>query len=251
MDWNRIVGQITPHVVKIETPQGHGTGFLCIYNYNRSLVGIATAYHVVEHAEKWQEPIRIQHEPSGKVAFLREADRFINCDPTTDSAVILFKAGDLELPGDPIELLPIENRLPIGVDVGWLGYPAIGPEALCFFSGNISARIEHRKVYLIDGVAISGVSGGPVMYCAPNEPVKIVGAISAYIVNRNTGEALPGLSVAQDVSHFHSTVSRIRSVDEARQAKLATQAKSTEAAEGTSEAQPGIPADLAPPDNSN
>jgi len=224
MDWNQIVEQVTPHIVKIETPQGHGTGFLCLYNEDHTLVGIATAYHVVEHAEKWQEPMRIHHEHSGKVAFLKEPDRFIMFDPSSDSAVILFMASHLILPSEPIELLPIETRLPIGVDVGWLGYPAIGLQELCFFSGNVSARVDRRHMYLIDGVAINGVSGGPVLYSTVVDGVnvhKIVGTISAYMVNRNTGEALPGLSMAQDVSHFHTAVSHIRSLDDARRQKAA------------------------------
>ena len=35
--------------------------------------------------------------------------------------------------------------------------------------------------------------------------------------NRATGEALPGLSVAQDVSHFHETAAQVKSLDEAAQ----------------------------------
>jgi hypothetical protein len=219
MDWNQHVETITPHIVKIETPQGHGTGFLCLYNEDESLMGIATAYHVVEHADKWQQPMRIYHEYSGEIVFLKESDRFILCDTSTDSAVILFLASQLILPREPVELLPVETRLPIGVEVGWLGYPGIGPQELCFFSGNVSARVDRRHLYLIDGVAIGGVSGGPVLYATTTDGVnilQIVGTISAYIVNRSTGEALPGLSMAQDVSHFHAMVSHVRSLDEAR-----------------------------------
>lgn len=215
MDWNQIVERVPPHIVKIETPRGHGTGFLCLYNDDKSLVGIATAYHVVEQADRWQEPMRIEYGNS-EVIFLKESDRIIYPDTANDSAVILFSTEQLVLPSEPIELLPIETRLPIGVEVGWIGYPGIGPQILCFFSGNVSARDESRHTYLIDGVAINGVSGGPVLYSTPTDGVKIVGTISAYMVNRNTGEALPGLSVAQDVSHFHATVSRIRSLDEAK-----------------------------------
>jgi hypothetical protein len=244
MDWNQIVEKITPHIVKIETPQGHGTGFLCLYNEDHSLVGVATAYHVVEHAEKWQEPMRIQHEHSAEFAFLKEPDRFIVSNPSSDSAVILFLASHLVLPSEPIELLPIETRLPIGVEVGWLGYPAIGPQELCFFSGNVSARVDGRHMYLIDGVAINGVSGGPVLYSTINEGVnvvKIVGTISAYMVNRNTGEALPGLSMAQDVSHFHATVSHIRSLDDARRAKAAIAQMSEKQPETAQEISPQPP----------
>jgi len=219
MDWNQIVEKITPHIVKIETPRGHGTGFLCLYNEDKTFVGIATAYHVVEQAERWQEPMRIEHGISGDVVFLKEVDRVIWSDPGSDSALILFPSSELILPNEPVELLPSESRLPIGVEVGWLGYPGIGPQILCFFSGNVSARDDGRHSYLIDGVAINGVSGGPVLYSTVTDGVKIVGTVSAYMVNRNTGEALPGLSVAQDVSHFHAMLSRIKSLDDARTQK--------------------------------
>jgi len=222
MDWNQIVNKITPHIVKIETPRGHGTGFLCMYNESKGLVGIATAHHVVQETDKWQEPMRIEQD-NGTIAFLKEEDRVIWADRGNDSAVILFPADKLSLPSEPIELLPIETRLPIGVEVGWLGYPGIGPQILCFFSGNVSARDDGRHTYLIDGVAINGVSGGPVIYSTATDGVKIVGTISAYMVNRNTGESLPGLSIAQDVSHFHAVLSRIRNLDEAQKQKAAEQ----------------------------
>ena len=43
----------------------------------------------------------------------------------------------------------------IGSEIGWLGFPSVAPHDLCFFSGNISARQEYRKAYLVDGVAIN------------------------------------------------------------------------------------------------
>ena len=36
MNWNEIVDKVAPYIVKIETPRGHGTGFLCLYNENRT-----------------------------------------------------------------------------------------------------------------------------------------------------------------------------------------------------------------------
>jgi hypothetical protein len=218
MDWNDIVNKITPYIVKIETPAGHGTGFLCLYNEERGSCGIATACHVVEYAEQWQQPIRITQPSTQRLAFLQEADRIIFPDPVRDSAVIILPVGKLELPEELIPLRPIKDLLLIGDEVAWLGFPAIGRDSdtLCFFSGNVSARQESRHAYLIDGVAINGVSGGPVLYSSPADGLQIVGAITAYIANRATGEALPGLAVAQDVSHVHDTASTIKSLDEAR-----------------------------------
>jgi hypothetical protein len=111
------------------------------------------------------------------------------------------------------------QRIDIGAEVGWLGFPAIAPHTLCFFSGNISAHQEFRNAYLIDGVAINGVSGGPVLYLTETDGVQIVGIVSADSANRATGEALPGLPIAQDVSHFHDVANHVHSIDEANRKK--------------------------------
>ncbi len=225
MSWNEIVEKITPFIVKIETPEGHGTGFLCLYNETRFLCGIATAHHVIAHADKWHEPVRITHLPSSSHVMVKESDRVVYSDADTDSAVVLVPTGTLKLPENLIPLRPIQDRLPIGAEVGWLGYPAIGQgsNTLCFFSGTISAWQQQHRAYLIDGVSINGVSGGPVIYSTPTDGLQIVGAVSAYIVNRATGEALPGLAVAQDVSHFQLIAGHVRSIDEASKKKAAEQ----------------------------
>ncbi|MCG8345987.1 MAG: serine protease [Chlorobiales bacterium] len=219
MNWDQIVTKITPYIVKIETQSGYGTGFLFLYNESKTWCGVATAMHVVDHAEEWQQPIRIRHKQTDNAVFLKESERVIFKDWKTDSAVVLFPVGDLPLPQDLIPLLPSDSIIPIGVEVGWVGFPAVAPFDLCFFSGNTSARQIDRKAYLIDGVAINGVSGGPVLYSTGTEGVQIVGTVSAYQANRATGEALPGLLVAQDVSHFHDVATHIKSIDEAHKKK--------------------------------
>ena len=52
MNWERAINTIRPHVVRINTPTGYGTGFLSFYNHDRSWCGIATAAHVVNHADE-------------------------------------------------------------------------------------------------------------------------------------------------------------------------------------------------------
>ena len=81
-----------------------------------------------------------------------------------------------------------------------------------FFSGSISARQDDKNSYLIDGVAINGVSGGPVLHIDEEEDVKVVGTVSAYRMNRTSGDALPGLLIAQDLSLFHDVITHIQSV---------------------------------------
>lgn len=219
MNWDQVVQKVTPYIVKIETPTGYGTGFLSLYNDDKTWCGISTAAHVVSDADEWQKPIRIRHHESGAVTYLQSDQRVIFIDFTTDSAVILFFKGDFQLPEFPIALFPVGTPIGIGVEVGWLGFPNIQSSTLCFFSGNVSARQEFRNAYLIDGVSIHGVSGGPVLFRHETDGVQIIGTVSAYHANRATGEALPGLLIAQDVSHFHDVLQRVRSIDEANKKK--------------------------------
>lgn len=219
MNWDQVVQRVTPYIVKIETPTGYGTGFLSLYNEDKTWCGIATAAHVVSDADEWQKPIKIRHQDSPDVLFLHPKERVIYINWKTDSAVIIFFKGNLNLPEIPIALFPVGTPLSIGIEVGWLGFPAIEPYTLCFFSGNISARQEFRKAYLVDGVAINGVSGGPVLHLTETEGVQIVGVVTKYRANRAYGESLPGLSIAQDVSHFHGVIQHVRSIDEANKKK--------------------------------
>jgi len=225
MDWNQIVKKVTPYVVMIETPNGHGTGFLCLWSEDRRFCGIATASHVVNHADDWQQPIRVHHHASNTSIFIREDQRVIFDDRGRDSAVIFTQPGELKLPETPIPLLPVDNILPIGTEVGWIGYPGMIRHTQCFFSGNVSAFQDGRHAYLIDGVAINGVSGGPVLYSTTTDGIQIIGSITAYIANRMTGDALPGLSVVQDVSHLHEIVKQVKNLDEARRKQAEEAAK--------------------------
>ncbi|MDO9307758.1 MAG: serine protease [Deltaproteobacteria bacterium] len=219
MNWDQVVQKVTPYLVKIETPSGSGTGFLFAYNDDHSWCGVATALHVVSSADEWQQPIKIHNFNFSQTVFLPVDQRVIFTDYKSDSAVIFFESSKLQLPNDLIPLRSIDTRLNIGAEVGWLGYPAIEAYTLCFFSGNISARRDDLRAYLIDGVAINGVSGGPVIFNTATDGVQFVGVMTAYRANRTYGDALPGLSIAQDVSHFHDVIQQVRSVDDANRKK--------------------------------
>jgi len=75
MNWDQVVQKVTPYIVKIETPTGYGTGFLSLYNEDKTWCGIATAAHVVGDADEWQKPIRIRHHESGTVTQERKGVR--------------------------------------------------------------------------------------------------------------------------------------------------------------------------------
>ncbi len=132
-----------------------------------------------------------------------------------DTAAIVFGETDLPLPTDPIEMIPDGNRLKVGNEIGWLGFPAVSPFDMCFFSGRVSAWQEQNRTYLVDGVAINGVSGGPTLSLFPDNKLVLIGVVSAYIPNRVTGETLPGLSRVQDVNQFQELVKEFQSLDDA------------------------------------
>jgi S1-C subfamily serine protease len=70
---------VRPHVVRIETPRGSGTGFF-IYRSPSGMAWIATACHVVASAEYWEEPIRVTHDLSGTSVVLHDNERVIILD---------------------------------------------------------------------------------------------------------------------------------------------------------------------------
>lgn len=218
MEWHQIVDKVSPFVFKVETPRGSGTGFLFAYGMNKNLCGVATAAHVVEDADKWGESIDVTHFESGKTTRLLPGPqlRAIVVDRDRDTASITFPKRDLKLPADLLSLIPADQHLKVGVELGWLGFPAVPMADLCFFSGSVSNWIGERKFYFVDGVAINGVSGGPAFYfTGDDKPVTLAGVISAYIPNRATGEPLPGLLVVRDVTLLHSTIQAIRTIEEA------------------------------------
>jgi len=105
--WHLVVDTLTPYVVRIWTPQGSGTGFIVSNSKTSALCAVATADHVVNHAHYWEEPIRIEHQQSGKTVLLRSAQRAITNVPASDTAAVVFERGDLEL---PFTALPLCQR---------------------------------------------------------------------------------------------------------------------------------------------
>jgi hypothetical protein len=214
--WYEAVDLVTPHVVRILTPRGSGTGFQ-FHRLKDNLVGIATAAHVIEHAHAWEDPLRIVHTASGESVLLRQPDRAVFIDEDKDTAAIVFNSSKLgPLPTQTLALAPEKQYLKVGNDIGWLGFPSVAISQLCFFGGRVSAWDSGKTRYLVDGVAINGVSGGPAFHLEEGGPV-LMGVLAAYIPNRATGEALPGLAVVQDVSHLHELVKDFASLGEAQE----------------------------------
>lgn len=218
-NWQDAISKIAPYVVKISTPNGWGTGFLVSNSQSAHLVGIATAAHVINQAHYWEQPIRIDHLSSGQTILLRHTDRAITVNEHKDTASIVFPTQLKHFPFVALNLSPEGMHLKIGTEVGWLGYPNISPSDTCFFSGRISAWLEKNDAYLVDGVAINGVSGGPgfIYEGGRDGGIDLIGLVSAYIPNMATGQALPGLAVLRNVSELQQLVKDFKTIDEAKE----------------------------------
>lgn len=215
MEWHEAIAILKPHIISISTPNGSGTGWLVSLSKTSTICAMATAAHVVDYAHYWELPIRIHHAASGRTLLLRPQDRAVHIEAALDTAAVIFDKGDLPLPAETLPLIQQTYYIKPGVEIGWLGYPVIYRADLCFFSGRVSTYAEKEKYYLVDGVAINGVSGGPVFRCAVESP-ELIGVVSAYIANKATGDTLPGVAVVQDVAQFYGITERFRTIDEAK-----------------------------------
>jgi hypothetical protein len=226
LEWQNAIQIIKPLVVKIETPQGWGTGFLLSYSTSGNLCAVATAAHVISKSYHWEQPIKVTHYESGQTVMLHEADRAIYLDEAKDTAAIVFGKRDMPFPARTLPLRPEGRILKIGNEIGWIGFPVIAPRNLCFFSGRASSWLEKQNAYLVDGVAINGVSGGPSFFVS-GKRMSVIGVVSAYRPNRATGETLPGLCVVADVAQFLGVVKRLKSLEEAREEGISSSSPST------------------------
>ena len=219
--WRKAVDIIKPHVLKIRTPSGFGTGFLCAYTEDKKICAIATAAHVVDDSFLWEKPIRINHYSSGVTKLLRVNDRIIWFDPNLDTAVILFfpkeEKDELPLPKKALPFISEEKHLKVGEELGWVGFPVVSSQNLCFFNGRNSCWLKKSRTYLIDGVAINGVSGGPAFYTTTKE-VKIIGSVSAYLPNR--AGSTPGLAMISDVDQYLDVIKTIKDWEEAKKREI-------------------------------
>lgn len=215
-EWQYAVERMNSYIVKINTPTGSGTGFQISRSETADICAIATAAHVINHAHYWENPIRIFHQASNSSILLRPVDRVIIVDEDHDTAAILFSKSLIPFPDEQLQMTSEGKYIKIGNELGWLGYPSVSPQNLCFFSGRASCWVESDLAYLVDGVAINGVSGGPTFLPLSDKTQIIVGVVSAYVPNRATGIALPGVCIIQDVKHFHDISKRFKSMDEAK-----------------------------------
>lgn len=212
--WQQAVETIKPYVVRISTPDHSGTGFLFAYAAGGGICGFATAAHTLSQAFYWEQPVRVEHFATGTERLLRPVDRSIVLDESTDTGAIVFLRDDFPLPQTPLPTTPESMNYRVGVEIGWVGFPGVQLDQLCFFSGRISAWLDQKQAYLVDGVAISGVSGGPAFHVGADGQPVLLGVVSAYLPNKAAGAALPGLSVVQHIGHLEKWVEGLKSLEQ-------------------------------------
>lgn len=220
MNWSSFVNEITPFVVKIRTQFGYGTGY--IFWQNKDLCCIATANHVIAPAtvEQWEQVISITQPNGNSVRYYPQHRNILHNIEGGDSAAILVNKSELILPSHCLPIRDFSGEIPIGTNVGWLGFPQVVDQGILnpsFFSGNISNVFQHLKQYAIDGVAIHGVSGSP-LFCESkaNTPL-VIGTISSYFPNTlfadGREQSLPGISIAHSFSAFKDVVVELQDME--------------------------------------
>ncbi|MBI4537490.1 MAG: trypsin-like peptidase domain-containing protein [candidate division NC10 bacterium] len=154
---------------------------------------LATAWHVLKALPGTTDELEIV-SADRKTVFSSAANQigfYPLGEARYDTGLIVLRTGrPLAKESELLPLFPHDSVLGRGADIGWLGFPGIAEPELCFFHGHISGYLNDPPTYLVDGVAINGVSGGP----AFDNRVHVIGLVSAYVPNRvDSSTTLPGL----------------------------------------------------------
>jgi hypothetical protein len=197
--WVEAAKILVPHMVKLEIPNSQGSGFfIAVATEGKAKCAvIATAAHVIGHACKWSEPIIVTGYK--RTVTLMPDQYLTQINESLDLAILEVPWDAVDFPAIPLPTTNPKDEFPAGYPVAWCGFPNMANDINCLFSGHISASVVSAGDYLVDGVVIHGVSGGPAFIC-DNGHVTIIGLLSQYLPNRETGESLPGLGVIKRIN---------------------------------------------------
>jgi len=203
LSWSQAVSQMKQNLVKVSTVGGgYGSGFLIPPPEKApGNLCVLTAFHAIKHAYETGATIVIESAvASGKIVLpSRARSVFVAVD--RDQAIISFNGPKDFEKLHTVTFLSKDRHCIPGVELGWLGFPGlkVSQNVPCFLSGHVSAYIEEAEAYLVDGVSIHGLSGGPVFYCDDGKVV-LAGIVTNYFPNAVNNQAWPGLAMFRTIN---------------------------------------------------
>jgi len=204
LEWHKAVDKVEKITYRVYHGNTAGTAYIISIGSVQvdafKLTSFVTAWHVIEDLITKEESITFRSS-NKKTEFTISKNNYslTRLGPENyDSALITIRTNESILEEkDLIPMLPFGYMLPKGYEIGWLGYPGIVDPEICFFKGVISGYLYDPPTYLIDGVAINGVSGGP----AFDDRAHLIGLVSAYIPNTiSDTKTLPGLMALKPIN---------------------------------------------------
>ncbi|MBI3469564.1 MAG: hypothetical protein HY000_41715 [Planctomycetes bacterium] len=181
---------------------------------------LATAKHVLDVPEDRDVLWAIQQfDEYGKVARqvsfgtnkARKGDVPYRTHNTLDVGIFVLPAVDdkkkaLAAEGEfPVRTIDMRCGASTGTRVAWAGFPgiveaALGFPQLCYFEGVISAMVNRldQRMYVVDGHAAHGVSGGPVwQWSNERDRLEVLGIVCNY---QHFADGLPGFCFFEPIN---------------------------------------------------
>ena len=209
-EWYQAAEIMMGNLVRISIyGDGHGSGLIVPPPKNApGNCCVLTALHVIEAADKTGATILIEHEETKQKIVLPSLSRYVFKAKDRDQAIIIFNRPKPFEKSGSINFLDINRHYKRGIEFGWLGYPGleIAEKQACFFSGRVSAYLDDKEAYLVDGCSIHGVSGGPVFSCDADGRVVLAGIVTNYFPNEiikpncTSSQAWPGLAMFRTIN---------------------------------------------------
>lgn len=203
IDWHQGVEKMLKNLVKIQTlGGGYGSGFI-IPKPSKAPgnLCVLTAFHVIKKAHETGATIEIELADKSKKITLPSLARSVFVANDRDQAIICFNGPTDFETLHTVTFLSKDRHYKPGVELGWLGFPGleISQNVPCFLSGRISAYLPDKEAYLIDGVSIHGLSGGPVFVCDEKDVV-VAGIVTNYYPNNVNNQSWPGLAMFRTIN---------------------------------------------------
>lgn len=196
LPWDKVVERVQKAVFRLYAGNSAGTCFAIsigsVREGNSHYVAFATAWHVLEDLPGTPGCLRlVSADGTVTVSDTTASVSFCRLGPERFDTGLIFVQTPTSLltQEDLLPTLPFGWQMARGTEIGWLGFPGLVEPELCFFKGVVSGYLNDPPTYLVDGVAVNGVSGGP----AFDNRAHVIGLVSSYLPNTLGNMTLPGI----------------------------------------------------------